>query len=48
MIGTSGIEVAKKEARGAILPLGHNLDGLHWISIAVALAAVGVAIYAHR
>ena len=48
-IGAAGVEVAQEvlaETQGAILPLVPYLDTLRWFFIAVALAGIGVAIYA--
>lgn len=48
-LGTAGDEVAQSvlaETQTAILPLVPYLDTLRWVFIAVALAGIGVAVYA--
>ncbi|MCL5779282.1 hypothetical protein M1105_20225 [Limibaculum sp. FT325] len=48
-IGTAGVEVAEDiltETQGALEPLVPYLDGLRWAFIALALAGIGLAIYA--
>lgn len=48
-LGVAGVEVAQTvlaETQSAILPLVPYLDTLRWVFIAVALAGIGVAIYA--
>ena len=48
-VGAAGVEVAQQvlaEAQGAILPLVPYLDTLRWVFIALALAGVGVTIWA--
>jgi hypothetical protein len=48
-LGAAGIDVAQNvlaETQSAILPLVPYLDTLRWVFIAVALAGIGVAIYA--
>jgi hypothetical protein len=45
----AGVEVAQNvlaETQSAVLPLGPYLDTLRWVFIAVALAGIGLAIYA--
>ena len=49
LLGAAGVEVAQEvltETQTAILPLVPYLDTLRWVFIAVALAGIGVAIYA--
>ena len=48
-MGAAGVEVAQEvlvEAQGAVLPLVAHLDSLRWIFIVLALAGIGVAIWA--
>ena len=48
-VGAAGVEVAQQvltETQGAVLPLVPYLDTLRWVSIAVALGGIAVAIYA--
>ncbi len=47
--GAAGVEVAQEvlaEAQGAVLPLVPYLDTLRWVFIALALAGIGVAVWA--
>jgi zinc D-Ala-D-Ala carboxypeptidase len=47
--GAAGVEIAQNalaETQSAILPLVQYLDTMRWLLIAVALAGIGVAIYA--
>jgi len=48
-VGAAAVEVAQEvldEAQGAILPLVPYLDTLRWVFIALALAGVGVTVWA--
>ena len=48
-LGAPSVEVAQSvlaETQTAILPLVPYLDTLRWVFIAVALAGIGVAVYA--
>jgi hypothetical protein len=48
-VGAAGVEVAKQvlaETQGAVLPLVPYLDTLQWLSIAIALGGIAVAIHA--
>ncbi len=48
-LGAAGVEVAEAalaETQSAVLPLVPYLDTLRWVLIGVALAGIGVAIYA--
>ena len=48
-LGAASVEVAQSvlaETQTAILPLVPYLDTLRWVFIAVALAGIGVAVYA--
>ena len=48
-IGAAGVEVAQEvlaEAQRAVLPLVTHLDSLRWIFVVLALAGIGVAIWA--
>ena len=48
-MGAAGVEVAQEvlaEAQGTVLPLVTHLDSLRWIFILLALAGIGVAIWA--
>ena len=48
-IGAAGVEVAQDvlaETQSAILPLLPYLDTLRWVFIALALAGIGVAVWA--
>jgi zinc D-Ala-D-Ala carboxypeptidase len=48
-LGAAGVEIAQEvlaEAHGAVLPLVPHLDTLSWLFIALALAGIGVAIWA--
>lgn len=47
-IGAAGVEIAEavlSETQQAFLPLVTYLDSLRWVSIATALAGIGIAIY---
>ncbi|WP_372921470.1 YcbK family protein [Roseovarius sp.] len=47
--GAAGVEVAQEvlaETQGAVLPLVPYLDTLRWVFIALALAGIGVAVWA--
>ncbi|MGS4947974.1 YcbK family protein [Meridianimarinicoccus sp. RP-17] len=48
-VGAAGVEVAQEvlsEAQGAVLPLVPYLDALRWVFIALALAGIGLAVWA--
>jgi len=48
-VGAAGVEVAQEalvEAQGAVLPMLPYLDTLRWVFIALALAGIGVAVWA--
>jgi zinc D-Ala-D-Ala carboxypeptidase len=48
-LGAAGVEIAQEvlaEAQSAVLPLVPYLDSLRWVLIAVALAGIGVAVWA--
>jgi zinc D-Ala-D-Ala carboxypeptidase len=48
-MGAAGVEVAQEvlaEAQGAVMPLVPHLDALRWVFIALALAGIGVAVWA--
>jgi len=48
-IGAAGVEIAQEvlaEAQGAVLPLVQYLDALRWVFIALALAGIGLAVWA--
>ncbi|MGI3212343.1 YcbK family protein [Roseovarius tibetensis] len=48
-VGAGGVEVAQEvlaETQGAVLPLVPHLDTLRWVLIALALAGIGVAVWA--
>jgi zinc D-Ala-D-Ala carboxypeptidase len=48
-LGAAGVEIAHEvitEAQGAVLPLVPYLDTLRWVFIALALAGIGVAVWA--
>jgi hypothetical protein len=48
-VGAAGVEVAQEvlaEAQNAVLPLIPFLDTLRWLFIALALAGIGVAVWA--
>jgi hypothetical protein len=48
-VGAAGVEIAQEiltEAQGAVLPLVPHLDTLRWVFIALALAGIGVAVWA--
>jgi len=48
-VGAAGVEVAQEvlaEAQGAILPMVPYLDTLRWVFIALALAGIGLVVWA--
>jgi zinc D-Ala-D-Ala carboxypeptidase len=48
-LGAAGVEIAQDvlaEAQGAVLPLVPYLDALRWVFIVLALAGIGVAVWA--
>jgi zinc D-Ala-D-Ala carboxypeptidase len=50
-LGAGAVEAAQSmltDAQSAVQPLVPYLDGLRWVFVAIALAGIGVAIYARR
>jgi zinc D-Ala-D-Ala carboxypeptidase len=48
-LGAAGVEITHEvitEAQGTVLPLASHLDTLRWVFIGLALAGIGVAVWA--